>query len=350
MNDKSGAVKWWLLCGVLMVYFQIILGGITRLTGSGLSITKWEIVTGAIPPLNEASWQQEFDKYKATPQYHKLNKGMSLAEFKWIYFWEYLHRLWARLMGVVFAIPFAIFLFQKKLSSRLIKQLAVVILLSAITASFGWIMVKSGLVDRPWVDAYKLTLHLSIALITFSYLLWITLHQFLKEKHFTVSSKLKRYSTVLLCILSFQLVLGGLMSGMKAGFLYPTFPDMNGKFIPDALLSASSWTFDSFQHYDIDPFAASLVHFLHRMTAYVFIFLVLRFFCKSKNENTRQHLQTATGIMIVIVTVQVTLGILAVLNFKGGLPVTLGILHQAVGILLLTNLVAVHALIRRTTS
>jgi len=158
-----------------MLYFQIILGGITRLTGSGLSITKWEIVTGTIPPLSAHDWEEEFDKYKATPQYHKLNQGMSLSEFKFIYFWEYIHRLWARTMSFVFAIPFGIFLYRKQLSASLIKKLIALVLLAALAASFGWFMVLSGLNERPWVDAYKLTLHLSVAIITYAYCLWLCL-------------------------------------------------------------------------------------------------------------------------------------------------------------------------------
>ncbi|GIV33957.1 MAG: heme A synthase [Chitinophagales bacterium] len=347
MPKPSGAVKWWLLCGVVMIYVQIMLGGITRLTGSGLSITEWQIITGTIPPLNERSWNNEFEKYRETPQYHKLNKGMTLAEFKRIYFWEYLHRLWARLMGFVFAIPFAVFLLRKQLPKRLILQLVVVIFLSALAASFGWIMVKSGLVERPWVDAYKLTMHLLIALLTFSYLLHVTVRQWVADEYYTVSPLLKRFAAVLLAVITVQLSLGGMMSGMKAGFLYPTFPDMNGRFIPDVLLSPSSWTMDAFRHYDADPFAASLVHFLHRMVGYSFLLLVVIFYCKSKKVKTRHPLPAAAGALAGITLIQVVLGIITVLHFKGGLPIMWGVLHQAVGILVLADLVVVFALIRK---
>ena len=160
-------VKIWLVIGLVMIFFQIIIGGITRLTGSGLSITKWEIETGAIPPLNHDQWQDEFELYKRTPQYQKINQGMDLSRFKWIYFWEYLHRLWARSMGFVFLIPLVIFWLKGYLGVKgLKKDLLIVFLLAALVGMFGWIMVGSGLVERPWVNAYKLSIHLGLALIT----------------------------------------------------------------------------------------------------------------------------------------------------------------------------------------
>lgn len=330
-----------------MIFFQIVIGGITRLTGSGLSITKWEIVTGAIPPLNEAKWNSEFSHYKATPQYHKLNHGMTLAEFKFIYFWEYFHRLWARTMGLVFAVPFVLFLLQKKLSSALIRQLLLLILLAALVAAFGWIMVKSGLVNRPWVDAYKLTLHLSLALVTYSYLVWLFLSQYFENENFTVNPELKNFSLSLLALLCFQLVLGGLMSGMHAGLLYPTFPDMHGKFIPDILLNVSNWTWESLLHYDSNPFAPTLVQFLHRITAYAIVTLVALFFFRAKKNVLHPPLSLMMNAVMVLTLLQATLGILTVLHFSSETPVLLGVLHQAGAILLLTALLTVNFLVRR---
>ena len=164
----------WLILGVFLVFFQIIIGGITRLTGSGLSITEWEIVIGSMPPTSAEKWESEFDKYKETPQYEKINQGMSMDDFKFIYFWEWLHRFWARWMGVVFIIPFLFFLFKRWLTRPWIFKLIMVMLLASLVASFGWIMVASGLIDRPWVDAYKLTMHLALALVVFAYLVWLS--------------------------------------------------------------------------------------------------------------------------------------------------------------------------------
>lgn len=347
-EESRKQIAWWLLIGVVMIYFQIVIGGITRLTGSGLSITKWEIVTGALPPLNEAQWNAEFDQYKATPQYHKLNHGMSLSEFKFIYFWEYFHRLWARLMGFVFAIPFAIFLVQKKLSEALIKKLLVLIFLASLVASFGWIMVQSGLVNRPWVDAYKLTMHLSLALITYGYLLWIFFSVVFEEKHFIRNTALKKFSLALMLLLSFQLVLGGLMSGMRAGLYYPTFPLMQGRFIPEVLLSASNWTLDSFIHYDTNLFAPAVVQFLHRITAYALVALIAVFYLRVKKIAVQKPLQVIVLSLSLLALTQALLGIFTVLNFTGETPVLFGVLHQATGVLLLTAMMPVVYLLKNS--
>ncbi|HXH18902.1 MAG TPA: COX15/CtaA family protein [Chitinophagales bacterium] len=342
-------IGWWLLTGVVMIYFQIILGGITRLTGSGLSITKWEIVTGTVPPLNADDWSREFDKYKATPQYHKLNKGMTLGEFKFIYFWEYLHRLWARLMGFVFAIPFAVFLLQKKLSAALIRKLLVLIVLAAVAAAFGWLMVQSGLVDRPWVDAYRLMLHLSLALVTFGYCLWLCLSEFFSQRDFVYNRSLRKFAWALLGLLSFQLVLGGLMSGMRAGLLYPTFPLMNGRIIPQVLLSISNWTPVAFLHYDTNIFAPALIQFTHRLTAYVLTVLVVIFFFRIRKAGANHILQAGGRLLLLVTIAQVALGILTVLHFRGEVPVTLGVLHQAVAIVLLSTMLFVVFLLRKSS-
>ncbi|MCB0662592.1 MAG: COX15/CtaA family protein, partial [Saprospiraceae bacterium] len=226
-------VKAWLIIGLFMLVMQVVIGGITRLTGSGLSITKWEIVTGAMPPLNEAAWMSEFDLYKATPQYQKINEGMSLSEFKFIYFWEYLHRLWARTMGFVFLIPFLIFWRKGYIDKPLMKRLGIVVLLAAIVAAFGWIMVASGLVDRPWVNAYKLTLHLSLALVVFGYLLWTTFFTYDTPKAASwVTEDLKGGINILFGLVIIQIMLGGLMSGMHAALVYPTWPLMHDSFLP----------------------------------------------------------------------------------------------------------------------
>lgn len=348
-REVKKQIAWWLFIGVVMIYFQIIIGGITRLTGSGLSITKWEIVTGALPPLSEAKWNSEFDLYKATPQYHKLNHGMSLREFKFIYFWEYFHRLWARLMGFVFAIPFAIFLFRKNLPAALVKKLIILILLASLVASFGWLMVQSGLINRPWVNAYKLTLHLSLALITYGYLLWIFFAVVFEEKNFTSNTSLKKFSTALLCLLSFQLILGGLMSGMRAGLYYPTFPLMQGSFIPDVLLSASNWTLDSFIHYDTNMFAPAAVQFLHRITAYALVLLIVIFYFRTKKIQLQFPAPVIHAALVLLVLAQALLGILTVINFAGETPVLLGVLHQAVAILLLTAMLTAHYLLQKQT-
>ena len=165
-----------------MVFVQILVGGVTRLTGSGLSITRWDIVTGTIPPLNDIAWEEAFNLYKQTPQYQKINQGMDMSEFKFIFFWEYIHRLWARTMGFVFLIPFLFFLLKRSIKQETLRNLGVVVSLAAAAAFFGWVMVASGLVNRPWVNAYKLTVHLGLGISLFIYLFYT----FLKERGFTI--------------------------------------------------------------------------------------------------------------------------------------------------------------------
>ena len=332
----SRVVKIWLVIGIVMVFMQVVIGGITRLTGSGLSITKWEIVTGILPPLNAAQWEEAFDLYKATPQYEKINQGMSMGQFKFIYFWEFFHRLWARSMGFVFLIPFLFFLFTKKLSKVLVKDLGIVILLAMVVASIGWIMVASGLINRPWVNAYKLTLHLCLALILFSYLLWTTYKVFLPERPVINNSMLITLSKAFLFVLALQIFLGGIMSGMKAGLFFPTWPDMNGEWIPDSLLSITNWTVDNFVMYDKNSFMPAFIQFAHRTTAYLLIIIGLGLYFKAKKSFKSTSYLHSVYMLITMLVIQAVLGILTVTNCKGSIPVTYGVLHQAGALLLLT--------------
>jgi len=329
-------LKIWLIVGLVMIFGQVVIGGITRLTGSGLSITKWEIVTGSLPPMNEQAWNKEFDLYKATPQYHKINHGMSLPEFKFIYFWEYFHRLWARLMGFVFAIPFFIFWRKGWIDRYLLLRLSFVIVLAALAASFGWIMVASGLADRPWVNAYKLTLHLSIGLTLYSYLLWTTFGTFYPEGGLVRNHNVNKWAKIMTSVLAVQIILGGIMSGMKAGLFYPTWPDMNGEFIPALLFDAAQWNVDNFVHYDRTPFMSALVQVLHRLTAYGLTIIVLMYFFKARKITAPKVFNIWLYLLITLLVVQVTLGILTVVHCIGVVPVALGVLHQAGALLLLT--------------
>ncbi len=330
------AIKIWLLIGVFMVFMQIVIGGITRLTGSGLSITKWEIVTGTLPPLNAQQWNEAFDLYKATPQYQKINEGMTMSEFRFIYFWEYFHRLWARLMGFVFAIPFLVFWSKGWIDRPLMRKLGVVILLAAVVASFGWIMVASGLIDRPWVNAYKLTMHLSLALVLYSYLFYTTLSVWQTQSKVFNNSVLKTGGSVLLALLAVQLILGGTMSGMKAALVYPTWPDLNGAFLPSVLLDDSQWTWENVVAYDRSAFMPALVQFSHRMLAYALFVMGLWYFFRGIGRPGSPAFQWGLWALLVTLTLQVVLGILTVINSVGTIPVDLGVYHQAGAILLLS--------------
>jgi len=335
------AVKAWLILGLFMIFMQVVIGGVTRLTGSGLSITKWEIVTGTLPPLSAAGWEAEFDEYKATPQYRKINEGMSLSEFKFIYFWEYFHRLWARLMGFVFVIPLAYFWWTKKVDKPLLKRLGVVFLLAALVASFGWIMVASGLINRPWVNAYKLTMHLSLALVLYSYLLWTTLKVVQPEKKVINNQMLKKWGIAIFAVAAIQIILGGIMSGMKAGLYYPTWPDMNGVAIPQVLASSVNWTVENFVNYDSSLFMPALVQLLHRSTAYLLTVMVLWFFYKGVKTSTSGAFSIGLYLLVSMLIIQVALGIFTLINCIGMVPVGLGVMHQAGAVLLLTIIIFV---------
>lgn len=344
------AVKVWLCIGLFMIFVQVVVGGITRLTGSGLSITRWEIVTGTLPPLNEAGWEAEFAEYKATPQYQKINEGMSMGEFKFIYFWEYVHRLWARLMGFVFVIPLGFFVARGMVDKPLLKRLGVVFLLAALVASFGWIMVASGLIERPWVNAYKLTMHLSLALILFSYLFWTTLKVMQPNPKVIHSKMLKKGAIAITVLAAVQIVLGGVMSGMKAGLYFPTWPDMNGVAVPDVLLAASNWTVENVVDYDATLFMPALVQILHRTTAYVLTALVLWFAYRGLKAKTTAHFRTGLYLLVSMLIIQVTLGVLTLVNCVGTVPVGLGVYHQAGALLFLSIILFVDYQVLKTSN
>ncbi len=328
-------LKYWLFTGLIFLFFQVVIGGITRLTGSGLSITKWDIVTGTFPPMSEGAWMEEFELYKKTPQYHKINAGMSVSDFKWIYFWEYLHRLWARTMGFVFLIPFLIFYRNKLISNHLLRRLGVVILLAMLAATFGWIMVASGLINRPWVNAYKLSFHLCIALSVYTALLWT----YLEYKKGTVVKMVglaDMPSFIFLVVLWIQLFLGGIMSGMKAGLFYPSWPDMNGEIIPQLVLNTSVFNVEEWIHYDVSGLAPAVIQLLHRSTAYFLFILGMALFYRFNWRSKMPALNTAAKWFLMVLITQVILGIITVIMCKGSIPVMWGVLHQAGALILLT--------------
>lgn len=330
------AVRWWLIAGLVLVFGQIVIGGITRLTESGLSITEWKPLSGAVYPSSAAEWQVEFEKYQDSPQYEMIFADISMEEFQFIYFWEWFHRQWARMMGLVFAVGFAIFSYKGWLDKALNKRLGVVVLLAALAASFGWIMVASGLIERPWVNAYKLTMHLSIALCVFAYLLWTTFKVWKPYVEGFPQQKLKSGVRLLLFVLVIQLILGGIMSGAKAALVYPTWPDMGGSFIPEVLLKSSNWTVENFVEYDAGPFLSALVQFLHRMTAYSLIIIGLWVIYRSFNQSISPSYRRANILLISMLAIQVLLGIATIVKSVGEVPVDLGVAHQAGAIFLLT--------------
>lgn len=349
------AVKLWLLAGIVMVFFQVVIGGITRLTDSGLSITEWAVIQGTIPPLDAASWEDARQEYMAhaigqvsmkwsAPLYPE---GIPMDEFKFIYFWEYFHRLWARLMGFVFLIPFLIFWRKGWLSKRLMLMLARVVVLTGLVAIFGWIMVKSGL-DTPqfaWVNGYKLTIHLSLATAVFAYLIWVTMHVIQPDTQDEHNKRLRIFAWRITAVVVLQIVFGGLMAGVKAGLLFNYFPHMeinttdgSWTWIADVLKDQSKWTWSNMMAYNSPEgagFAAALIQLVHRGTAYVLCLLIPIFFGYVRRIHRSKALSRGAVAVLLILIAQVTLGVLTLLNAIGEIPLLLGVLHQAGGLLLL---------------
>jgi heme a synthase len=334
-------IRAWLLLGVVMVFFQIFIGGVTRLTGSGLSITKWEIVTGTLPPLTSAGWEEAFGLYKATPQYQKINEGMSMSEFQFIYFWEYFHRLWARLMLFAFVLPFFYFLYRGWLPKALVRNLGVMMLFAVLAAIFGWIMVASGLNNRPWVSAYKLSIHFSLGLAIFSTLVWIYHKTRFSTYSFVHKGLLRNRLNILLLVSSVQVILGALMSGMKAGLYYPTWPDMHGEMIPAVIFEAERYNLDQFIAYDSTGFVPALIQFLHRNTAYLLTILVFwYYFTVKRTEQVPSVLRMSSHLLLLVLLVQLVLGIVTLISCTGHIPVALGVAHQAGAVILFAVLIS----------
>ena len=325
-------VKFWLVLGCVMLFFQIFIGGVTRITGSGLSITKWEIVTGTLPPMSADAWDEAFALYKDTPQYKKINQGMSMSDFKFIYFWEYLHRLWARMMGFVFLFPFIFFVIAKWVDRWMIRQLAFVFFSAMMAAVFGWIMVASGLVERPWVNAYKLSLHLGIALATLGFLVWATYKAFNNGEVVTDNVVIHRMAKTFFIFLIIQIFFGAILSGMRASLYYPSWPYMNGQYLPDVLFDASSWSWANIVDYDKDALMPALIHVLHRHWAYVVYGFGVWLFIKILRYPMPRAYYVAGWSLFGLLNLQVLIGILTLLNSQTTIPVFYGVLHQAIAI------------------
>ena len=329
-------VGTWLFIGCCMVFFQVLVGGVTRLTESGLSITQWKPLKGIVPPLNEQEWNAEFELYKQKVQYKTINEGMALSEFKWIFFWEYFHRFWARFMGFVFIIPFAFFVLKGWLDKNFFRKIGVLFLWGGLIGVYGWIMVKSGLTGM-FVPPVHLSIHLVLALSLFAYLIYMTLSVFRGQWSMvnSQSASLNMLAYSILILLFLQIFLGGIVSGMKAGLAYPTWPDMNGQLIPSALyqLQPSSVGFVNYNAQDF--WGRTFIQFAHRFTAYTLVVLVVVFFFKSRSITTDKYFKLGLNMFPAIVLLQAFIGIITVLNCVGKIPVFYGVLHQAGAMLLI---------------
>jgi cytochrome c oxidase assembly protein subunit 15 len=343
-HSSSRAVAIWLLIGVGMIVIQVLLGGITRLTESGLSITEWKPVTGALPPLNNMEWQAEFDKYKITDQFKYVHQNFTLSEFKSIFFWEWFHRLWARLMGMVFLVGFFYFLFKKKFNKEMIIPMIVLFILGAVQGAIGWLMVKSGLVpEKYFVGHVELATHFVAALGLLSYTLWFALRYLISPGQRLVNSSLKKLLLSILVVLFLQLVYGAFMAGLKAAVVAPTWPDINGNMIPSLMGELTPVT----RNFVYNPIT---IHFIHRGLGYLLFCLVFIWWWKAKPIPGDRLFQRFRFFLPLLVSVQVVLGILTVLNATYPYRlVWFGVLHQFTAMLLLMDLVCLLFIIRRGT-
>jgi len=320
-----------------MLIIQILLGGITRLTGSGLSITEWDVITGTLPPLNHNEWLQEFHKYQQTPQYHLLNFNFTIRDFKFIFFWEWFHRLWGRLIGIAFLIPFIVFLLQKRLRTTMIKPLIILFLLGALQGAVGWIMVASGLTgDAIYVKPAKLAMHFSLACVLISYAFWFCLQLKVQNKDLVANHYLKDFTWLLVVLLLIQLIFGALLAGHKGATAAPTWPDINGSFAPSYIFKQGAIGIVN------NPI---VIQFIHRSIAYLLVLFILIWTIRALKVKASPSFMKVRWIPAVFVLIQLMLGIFTVLTSIRIRPAKwnafewLAQLHQLVAILLLLSLI-----------
>ncbi len=327
------AVRRWLVSMYLLTLFMVVVGGMTRLTGSGLSMVQWHPLMGAIPPLSQADWLEVFAKYQASPQYQQVNQWMHLSDFQRIFLWEFSHRLLGRLLGIVAIVPWIYFLWRKRMSAQIARDSFVAILLGAAQGLLGWFMVKSGLVDRPEVSHFRLAAHFLLAVAVAQWILWILLRAYRQQirphrvmpKYY--KRRAQRWSIVLIGLWIVQSMYGAFMAGTRAGFLFQSFPSMNGSYAPGDFHDGA-FLMDIFHH-------APLIHWVHRYFAFVFLIAIGISWWKLRSCSIQ--IQTLANTVLAVALLQVLLGVLTVVL---GVPVFIATMHQFIAVVFLSLLVA----------
>ena len=340
--DESGTrarlqVAAWLLACCALVFAMVVVGGVTRLTHSGLSIVEWQPILGTLPPVSEAQWLETFDKYKLTPEYRKVNLGMSLEAFKSIFWWEYFHRLLGRMIGVVFLLPLVWFWWRGRIDRPLAQKLAGIFVLGGLQGAMGWYMVKSGLVDDPRVSQYRLTAHLSIALAIYAAMLWTALGLLFPVARVAVAPPppLRRFAWIITAVVAYLAVTGGFVAGIRAGFAYNTFPLMNGHWVPPEIFMLEPWYLNFFNN-------MATVQFDHRLGAWLLALLAPWFWLRARREALTPRANLAIDLLLGMLALQIALGIAVLLL---AVPIPLAAAHQGGAVLLLTAALLVnHAL------
>ena len=329
-QDSPGAVAAWLFGCCAMILLMVVVGGITRLTLSGLSITEWNPVVGIVPPLSAADWASEFAKYKEIPEYRVVHFAMTLDEFKSIYFWEYAHRLLGRLIALGFAMPFAWFLVRGRLPRRLVPPLCGILLLGFAQGAFGWYMVESGLADRVEVSPYRLVAHLALALAIYAAILWVALgivrDPAPPDARFAPFSRWRRAAELIMVLVTLTILAGGFVAGTHAGFIYNTFPLMDGKLVPEGYARLDPFVLNWFEN-------VAAVQFDHRVLGIATVAVVLLVWGGGQRVALAKPVRLALHALLVAAAAQVVLGISTLLL---AVPIPLAAAHQAGAVLLLT--------------
>lgn len=329
---KNKSVIYWLLSGCILLFIMVMVGGITRLTNSGLSMTDWHLVTDTFPPTTEEAWDEAFEEYKKFPEYQKINihYDFTMDDYKFIYFWEWFHRFLGRIIGIVFILPFAYFLITKKLDAYTIKKCIVLLFMGGFQGFLGWFMVKSGLVDHPDVSHYRLALHLTFAFITFAYTLWVALDLIFPNRN-EIVAPLRKWARIALVFLIIQIVYGGFVAGMNAGMIHNHWPLMSeGKIIHETVWTEQPTLFKNLTE------GKSGVQFVHRTLAYIVVGLMLFLYLKSRKYNLNNLQQKAVTTLVLFVGLQFLLGIFTLIY---QVPLWLGLAHQMMAFLLLSAMV-----------
>tara|TARA_R110002033_G_scaffold168988_1_gene209125 strand:- start:786 stop:1802 length:1017 start_codon:yes stop_codon:yes gene_type:complete len=327
MKKENKAVIYWLLTGCILIFIMVVVGGITRLTHSGLSISNYKLISGTIPPINDVEWNEAFELYKQYPEYQKLNNHFSIEEFKDIYFWEWIHRVIGRFIGLVFFIPFVYFLIKKRLSKSTIKKATILLIMGGFQGFLGWYMVKSGLVDRPDVSHYRLAAHLTTAFLTFAYTFWVALDLMFPDKK-VIDKKLRNFIRISLVILVIQIIYGAFVAGLDAGWIHNHWPLMGeGKWIHETVFIEQSPTYLNFLE------GKSGVQFVHRTLAYLVAILILAIWYKANRLSLTSFQKKGINALLLMVCIQFLLGVLTLIL---AVPVWLGVLHQVGAFILLS--------------
>jgi cytochrome c oxidase assembly protein subunit 15 len=325
-SARRQVAAWLMLC-CAMIFAMVILGGATRLTGSGLSMVEWDPIFGVLPPLNQEEWEDVFSKYRESPEYQKINIGMDLDGFKSIYWFEFTHRLLGRSIGTVFLLPFLYFLARRMLTPRFIPRLAFAFVLGGLQGLLGWYMVKSGLIDQPHVSQYRLTAHLSLALLIYCYLLWLLLDLLFPQRQSDAAwNGAQKAVLFLFALVAITIVSGGFVAGLKAGFAYNTFPKMGDQWLPPA-----GWILQPGWRNLFENIAT--VQFDHRVLATLTLVSVLGFWVYTGKKPLPSTARIGIHVLLALAIAQVALGISTLLLH---VPVALGVTHQAGALSLLT--------------